>query len=332
MQLDARLDLLTQLQSYMLGNDAGWEAEKEEAYRQNGWFIPQFIDLAVRNIATHLLSNRNLQRWIEKYRIPQMQNNPKSVGIVMPGNIPLSGFHDFLVTFLSGHRQRIMLSSKDDVLLKHLVGKMASRNESVNDLVSFEEMLKGCDAYIARSNQPHGSMEQYLSKYPHIIHRATGATAILSGHETRQQLELLADDVFQYFGQGNLSVNKIYVPQQYDFIPLLKVFEKYNWLVDHNKYKNNYDYQLSLLILNKEFYMTNGAILLTSGKSPISPVARLNYEYYSDEQEVLKNYNPDSGQFLVGTHQAPFGRAQQSVIYELEGPATLQFLLDLSKN
>lgn len=329
MQIAQRLDLLVQLQAYMLGNDAQWQAAKENAYQKNGWFIPQFIELSAKNIATHLLSRNILQQMVSKYNIPN-EGSQSTVGIVMPGNIPMAGFYDFLCTFLAGHRQRIKLSPNDDVLLKHLVEQMTTWNAGVQELVMFDDMLKGCDAYLTSDKKNAETLRKYLSKYPHIIHRTGSAVAILFGHETRQQLELLADDVFQYFGQGCLNITKLYVPQQYDFIPLLKIFEKYSFLIDYNKYKNNYDYQLALLILNKEFYMTNGSILLTESPSIASPVARLHFEYYSDEKTVIDSLaDPGVAQVIAGTHQAPFGRAQQSVVCDQGGAGTLQFLLKL---
>lgn len=329
MQLSQRLDLLVQLQAYMLGNDEQWEATKEKAYLNNGWFIPQFIELSAKNIATHLLSRNILQQLVARYNIPN-ERSPLTVGIVMPGNIPMAGFYDFLCTFLAGHRQRIKLSPNDEVLLKHLVEQMARWNPGVPELVVFDEMLKGCDAYLTTKNKSSEPLKKYLSKYPHIIHRTGSAVAILFGHETRQQLELLADDVFQYFGRGCLNVTKLYVPPQYDFIPLLKVFDKYGYLIDYNKYKNNYDYQLALMILNKEFYMTNGCILLTESAAVSSPVARLHFEYYQDEKTVIDSLaDPGLAQVIAGTHQAPFGRAQQSVVCDQGGAGTLQFLLDL---
>lgn len=323
------MELLVQLQAYMLGNDAQWQAAKERSYLQNGWFIPQFIELAVKNIATHLLSRSALQHWISKFNIPS-QRTPLTVGIVMPGNLPLAGFHDFLCAFMAGHRQRIKLSPNDEVLLKHLVQQMGRWNPAVAELVMFDDMLKGCNAYLTTDKKNTEALRKYFGKYPHIIHRSGSAVAILYGHETRQQMELLADDVFQYFGQGCLNITKIYVPRQYDFIPLLKAFDKYGFLVDFNKYKNNYDYQLALLILNKEFYMTNGCILLTESASVSSPIARLHYEYYDDEKSVIDSLSdPALAQVIAGTNQAPFGRAQHSVVCDQGGAGTLQFLLEL---
>jgi hypothetical protein len=320
MLLAQRLDLLTKLQAYMLSNDPDWQAAKERAFMHNGWFIPRFTDLAIHNIATHLLDSATLAQWADTYHFNGV--SPKTVGVVMPGNIPLGGFCDFCCVFLAGHKQRIRLSPKDEVLWKHLADLLISWDSAVAGYVSFEEMLKGCDAYLVTVNAS-ASMKHYFSKYPSIIRRPGKAAAMLDGTESREQLELLADDVFQYFGQGYLNVSKIYAPRDYDFIPMLKAFERYQYLADHNKYKNNYDYQLSLLILNKEFYMTNGCILLTENKGHHAPIGRLNFEYYSQPGDVL-----DDQPGPLRLVRAPFGQAQRSVLCEEEG-ALLQFLRDL---
>jgi hypothetical protein len=329
MQLAKRLELLVQLQAYMVSNNEHWQAVKEEAYTHNGWFIPQFIDLAAKNIATYLLTRTHLQHWASSYNIPNEQPQQKTIGIVMPGNIPMAGFYNFSCVFLSGHRQRIKLPPTDDVLLKHLIKQLAEWDADVNNLVSFDDMLKGCDAYLATQYKNTNALVKYFSKYPHIIHSKGTAVAVLTGQETRQQLELLADDVFQYFGQGCLNVNKILIPKDYNFVPLLKAFDKYSYLIDYNKYKNNYDYQLTLLILNKKFYMTNGCILLTENPSPASPIARLHFEYYSTADDVIDGLNQPGIQTVAGSHQSPFGRGQQSVICEHDGAGTLKFLLEL---
>ncbi|HEX6181620.1 MAG TPA: acyl-CoA reductase, partial [Chitinophagaceae bacterium] len=284
MSLIQRLDTLARLRMYMLGKDPQWEAAKQKAYQHNGWFIPLFIDLAVEHITSFLEPTR-LQQWLSNYLIPDEQPAPKTIGLVLPGNIPMAGFYDFMCVYISGHRQRIKLSPKDEVLIKHLVQHpMKTFDPKGAAAISFEDMLKGCDAYIATDA---GTLSQYLGKYPCILRSPAKRAAILTGDEPIAQLEQLADDVFQYFGHGHLNVSKLYVPRDFDFIPLLRAFEKYRFLADHNKYGNNYDYQLALLILNKEFYMTNGCILLTEGGSGPSPTARLHYEYYDDPQAVL---------------------------------------------
>lgn len=332
MNVQQRVELLVRLGEYILSNDDSWLVAKEKAYYQNKWFTAEFTDLATHNIAHTFLIRDVLQEWITKYNIPVENREPKKVGLVMAGNIPLVGFHDFLAIFISGHRMAVKTSSKDDVLFKNLVQRLTDWEPVVKDYVMFQEMLKGCDAYIATgSNNSARYFEYYFSRYPHIIRHNRTSVAILTGNETKEELEKLADDVYQYFGLGCRNVTKIYVPADYDFVPLLETFKKYNYLADHHKYKNNYDYALAVLILNKQYYMTNGSVILSENKSIFSGISQLHYEFYSDKQEVNEQLKNNSGvQCIAGQNYIPFGEAQQPCLTDYaDGVDTLQFLLEL---
>ena len=333
MNLQHRIELLERLGQYISSNDAGWEAAKEKARQLNGWFIKEFTDLATKNIADRFLDRNILLKWVKDYSIPNENPNPKGIGIVMAGNIPLVGFHDLLTVFITGNRARIKVSSKDEELVKHLVDKLISWNADVSNYFSFETMLRDCDAYIATgSNNTSRYFEYYFGKYPHIIRRNRTSVGLLDGTETTAELDQLADDVHFYFGLGCRNVTKIYVPQGYDFIPLLKAFSKYGYLADLNKYKNNFDYNLAILILNKRFYMTNNSILLVEEKSPFSPISQLNYEFYSKKEDVLNELQKNNDiQCVVGHGQIPFGEAQSPEVSDYaDGVDTLKFLLALT--
>jgi hypothetical protein len=254
------------------------------------------------------------------------------VGIVMAGNIPLAGFHDFLSVFVSGHRQIIKPSSKDFELIAKMVKMLAQWNPEVNEVVKIADQQKGCDAYIATgSNNSSRYFEYYFSKYPHIIRRNRTSVAILSGNETIADLEALADDVYLYFGLGCRNVTKLYVPTNYDFLPLLEAFKKYNWLADNSKYKNNYDYQLAIMIINKIYYMTNGSLLLQENTGLFSPISQLHYEFYSDLNNVYAQLNNNQDiQCVVGNDNIAFGQAQRPALNDYADKADiLQFLLEL---
>lgn len=329
MNLQQRISLLDQLGTYMRSNDDAWKAVKERASLENDWFTPEFVELACKQIADAFLQKTILEKWTSSYNLPQENPSPLSIGIVMAGNIPLVGFHDFLCVFTSGHKALIKTSSKDKVLLPHLVHKLSEWAPAVAEFVSFEERLKGCNAYIATgSNNSAGYFDYYFRKYPHIIRRNRSSVAILTGEETTAELEYLADDVYLYFGLGCRNVTKLYVPEGYNFEPLLAAFRKYNYLFEHHKYKNNYDYNLALLLLNKKYYMSNESILLVEDSSIFSPISQLNYEFYKNEAEI-KNLlqNNDNLQCLVGRNYTPFGKAQQPAIDDYaDGVDTLEFL------
>lgn len=332
MNLQQRIDLLKRLGEYILSADNQWAAAKERAFRENGWFTPDFIELSVKNIAHGFLNAAGLSAWATQYGIPAVTAQPKNVGIVMAGNIPLVGFHDFLCVLMSGHRQTIKPSSKDEVLIRHLVDQLHSWAPATQSLIELQPMLKGCDAYIATgSNNSSRYFDYYFAKYPHIIRRNRTSVAILDGNETVAELALLADDVYQYFGLGCRNVTQLYVPEGYDFVPLLETFKKYHSLADHHKYRNNYDYQLALLILNKSYYMTNGSIILHENSSPFSPISQLHYSFYQDEQAVAASLSNNADiQCIVGKKWLPFGQSQQPGLTDYaDGVDTLQFLLSL---
>jgi hypothetical protein len=331
MNLQHRINLLGQLGEYILANEAGWQQAKEEAGYQNGWFIPEFVESATRNIGQSFLQKDLLENWIAGYKLPS-PTVPKKIGIVMAGNIPLVGFHDLLCTFVSGHHAVIKPSTRDEVLVKHLAGQLATWDDRVNEMILFSEMLKNCDAYIATgSNNSSRYFEYYFRKFPHIIRRNKTSVALLTGRESRQELELLADDVYLYFGLGCRNVTKIYVPAAYDFVPLLEAFRKYNYLGDHHKYKNNYDYNLAINLLNKKYYMSNESLLLIEEPGLYSPISQLNYEFYHDREKLTRTLedHPDL-QCIVGQDHTPFGRSQSPGLGDYaDGVDTLAFLADL---
>jgi len=333
MNLQERKDLLVQLGNFMASDDEAWQTAKRKAAAANGWFIPEFIDLSIYNIVEQFLGENELQKLIDDYGLEE-NPAPKKVGIVMAGNIPLVGFHDLLCTFITGHYAVVKPSSKDEVLITALVEKMKELNENSEPYLAISERLIGCNAYIATgSNNSSHYFEYYFAKYPHIIRKNRTSVAILSGDETDEELEALADDVYQYFGLGCRNVTKIYIPRNFNFERLLNIFKKYNYLADYSKYKNNYDYNLAVHLLNKKYFMSNESLLLVEDPTPFSPIAQLHYEYYDDLDKLKASLdNSENIQCLVGKTLLPFGKAQTPGICSFaDGVDTIEFLQSLTE-
>jgi hypothetical protein len=331
MNLQNRIDLFVELGNYLEKNDASWQEAKRRASHKNPWFTEDFSSLATGNIIRYFLQKNLLTDWVNHYHLDD-NINPKNIGIVMAGNIPLVGFHDMLTTFISGHRQTIKLSSKDDVLPDFVVQYLYSLDPAVKQYLSIADSLKGCDAYIATGgNQSARYFEQYFSRFPHIIRKNKTSVALLTGDETKEELEALSDDIHLFFGLGCRNVTKIYVPEGYDFIPLLASFNKFIYFRDYTKYSNNYDYQLSILLLNHQYYMTNENTLLVENENLFSPISVLNYEYYQSADQVAAFLNGhEDVQCIVGKGHTPFGKAQEPGLMEYaDGVDTMQFMLGL---
>ena len=331
MNLAERITLLVKLQKYLEEDSKELKAIKQKTFEKNKWFTEEFITLSVSNICRFFLSPDKLNAWINHYHIDD-NIQPQKIGIVMAGNIPLVGFHDFLSVFISGHRQVIKLSEKDDILLSHIIHKLSEWNPEVFDVVKISSLLKDCDAYIATgSNNSSRYFQYYFGKYPSLIRKNKTSVAVLSGNETLGQLTALADDVYSYFGLGCRNVTQLYVPEDYDFIMLLNAFKKYNYLSDITKYRNNYDYNLALLIMNNKRYMCNESIILVEDESLFSPVSELHYSFYKNKKEVLKELKGNENiQCITGEENIPFGQTQQPGLFDYaDGTDTMQFLLAL---
>ncbi len=330
MKLQNRIEILLRLKEYLIADTEEWQSIKHKASIHNGWFTPEFIDLSLNNIIEQFLQEDKLKNWVGHYRLDD-NIIPKNVGIVMAGNIPLVGFHDFLCVFISGHIQTIKLSAKDDILLKHLVQKMYDWEVTIQNHVSFAPMLKGCDAYIATgSNNSARYFDYYFSKYPSIIRKNRTSVAIINGDESGDELEKLSDDIHAFFGLGCRNVTKIFVPEDYDFVPLLQSFHRYKYFADHHKYRNNYDYNLSIQIMNNRFYMTNESTLLVENESFFSPVSQLNYSFYNNMDNVLDSIKSSKEIQCIAGLDLPLGTAQQPGLMDYaDGIDTMQFLLTL---
>jgi hypothetical protein len=329
MILQERIEILSKLGEYLSGNDTEWANVKERAFRENQWFIPQFIEAAVSNITSHFLKKDLLASWADQYQISNLLSNPKNIGIVMAGNIPLVGFHDLLCVFMSGHISVIKPSSKDEILIKHIVSKLYEWDVSIQNHISFANRLNNCDAYIATgSNNSSRYFEAYFGKYPNIIRKNRTSVAVLDGSESEEQLDLLSDDAMLFFGLGCRNITQLLVPVNYDFIPLLNALKKYEGLMEYHKYKHNFDYHLALLIMGGKYYMNNDSVILTPNISPFSPVSQINYYYYENDDQLKELLNNDSIQCVVGNGHTPFGKAQQPSLTDYaDGIDTMFFLL-----
>ncbi len=330
MNIQARIDAFFTLgASYLNEENQGFIEAKWKANNQNAWFLSEFINQAAKQIVDQYLGFDALTNWIQSYPSISNSSTNKKIGIVMAGNIPMVGFHDLLAVLIAGHTAVVKLSSKDTVLMQYIIDSLKQINPDFENLIIVQEQLKNCDAYIATGSNNSGSyFDQYFGKYPNIIRRNKTSVAILDGTETTQELNLLADDMMLYFGMGCRNVTQVWVPAQYDFIPLIEALKRYSYLADQHKFKHNYDYQLALLLMNREFFMDAGGILLSENPSPFSAISQIHYQFYNAGE--TPNLNTVDIQCIVGRQGLPFGSLQQpSLSQYADGIDTLLFLSNI---
>lgn len=338
MQLSERIAALTALGKHMGEQTPQLEQAVHQTCINNLWFTPNSVADALQSIARNYLSEQKLRQWLNGYKVQNMPEKSKKIGLVMAGNIPLVGFHDFLCVFICGHQSQIKLSSKDSYLFPYLASLLIKIDAKTNNYINITHQLKDFDAVIATgSNNSARYFNYYFGKYPHIIRKNRSALAILSGNETAEDLTLLGKDIFQYFGLGCRNVSKIMVPRGYDFPFLLRNLEQYASVMQHNKYKNNYDYYYSVHLLNGMIHFASDFLILLENNTVSSPVSVLHYEYYENEDDLnnklIEQHEqiqcivaaPDlKGNFL------PFGQAQQPELWDYADKVdTMQFLMNI---
>lgn len=332
MNLHTRIEILVSLGNYLTQETDAYQDTQFRAWAENKWFIPDYINLSGKAIAAKMLQKQTLSDIANQYQIPDQQPYPKTIGLVMAGNIPYVGLQDLICIFLSGHKVKIKASSKDTVLLKQLLLHLIHQHPETAEWISIQEMLKDCEAYIATgSDNSARYFEYYFSKYPHIIRKNRTSIALLDGTESHEELDQLADDIQLYFGLGCRNVTQIWVPQDYDFVPLLSALKKYDDYKNHDKYKNNFDYQLTIAIMNNRFYMSNDSIVLLENESPFSPISQLHYQHYDQKEKVIQQLDREKIQCIVGKGFIPFGKAQSPDLTDFpDGVDTLAFLINLT--
>ena len=302
----------------------------------NNWFTPEETRNALEALLVFLEKER-LTQWLSAYHIPEVVV-PKSIGILMAGNIPAVGFHDLMCVLLSGHRACIKLSSSDQVLINWLIKNLVSIDPRFESFVAVEEMLKNKDAYIATgSDNSARYFEYYFGKYPNIIRKNRTSVGVLDGSEKVEDFKKLAKDIFQYYGLGCRNVSKIFVPNKEILITFLDSIESFSEIADNHKYFHNYEYNKSILLVNKEDHLDNGFLILQESKGLVSPISVLYYEIYQKQNELeqLIDGFSEKIQCIVSRNgwfpeSSDFGQAQCPALDDYaDGIDTIAFLKDL---
>lgn len=293
----------------------------------NGWFTETSIRQAFREIASWL-TEETLTSWSAQY--PQ---NPsvKNVAVIMAGNIPLVGFHDFLCVLLSGHKVICKLSSEDARLLPGLVKLLVGFEPAISDLIRFSDRkLEDYQAVIATgSNNSLLHFEQYFAHVPHLFRGHRTSVAVISGNESMEELHALGVDCLTYFGRGCRNVTHLLFPEGYDLNRFFEAIVDLSEVINNKKYGNNYDYNKAVHLMNLSVFLDNNFLLLKESKQLFAPLSMLHYQYYSSTEEATSFLKENEAQIqcVVGWNGIPFGQAQcPSVNDYADGIDTMAFL------
>jgi hypothetical protein len=309
----------------------------QQAQNQNAWFTPQSLEQSLKGIQV-LLDAHALEKWVSHYSFSEL-DQPQQIGLMLAGNIPAVGFHDILAVLIAGHSACIKLSSQDSALPLWLLAQLNAIEPRFSDRIHLEELLKNKQAYIATgSDNSARYFNYYFGKYPHLIRSNRTSVAILQGDESTTEMQALGHDIFDYFGLGCRNVSKVFVKNEEQLTQFLDAIQSFEWVANHHKYFNNYEYNKSIYLVNETPHLDNGFLLLKESADLVSPIGVLFYEVYEDENALMAKLSTLSShiQCVVGNSNLPipgiisFGQTQYPAPWDYaDGVDTLQFLSGL---
>ncbi len=321
----------------VLLNDLFFDAVKLQINRAeefNSWFTKDNVIYALENWSK-LLNRKSLTEWTSSYSLEN--NNPKTVAVIMAGNIPLVGFHDFLSVLISGHHIRIKQSTNDKHFLPLLAKYLEYVEPEFKGKIHFTEgKLTDFIATIATgSNNTARYFEYYFGNKPHIIRNNRNSVAVLTGNESPDVLKGIGEDIFRYFGLGCRSVSKLFIPKGYNFDLFFNAIYEYNDIINYKKYENNYDYNKAVYLMSEFDILENGFFMIKEDPSYSSPIATVFYEYYDDIDSLKLKLKADKEQIQCVVSNSlenavKFGETQQPSLTDYaDGVDTLAFLSQL---
>jgi len=337
LNLDERKQVLVKL-GLQLQEEGLPEKVIHSAIAHNPWFTRENIKRANTEIVDAYLTKKELDEWVAHYALEL--TGGKKVGLLLAGNIPMVGLHDVICNFLVGHLSLVKLSDKDGILIPYLIAAMVELDERAASYFELVERLASYDAVIATGSDTSGRyFKKYFAEVPHIIRLNRNGVAVIYKDTSDASLEALGQDIFRYFGLGCRNVSKLYLEKGFDIQRIFKHIEKYRDLIHHNKYKNNYDYNHALYMMNQERYLTNDFIILRENDSVASRIAALHYAYFEDVQALSAELQNRQDQIQCIISDRPidgiarhyeFGKAQQPGAMDYaDGVDTMKFLCEL---
>ncbi|NOT38603.1 MAG: acyl-CoA reductase [Saprospiraceae bacterium] len=309
-----------------------------KAEHNNSWFTSKEIDRMLDSITKSYLDASKYNSWIQNYNLNSKYD---TVGLIAAGNIPLVLFHDVLCILATGATVKIKLSEKDSILPQWILNLLIDLDDQFSSKIEYVDRIQNVDAIIATGSDLSGNQfKSYFGKYPNIIRTHRNSIAVLSGNEDDSEIISLGEDVFSYYGLGCRNVSKIYVPENYDFEKLLRIWdENFEYVMNNNKYKNNFDYNLAIHILNKAKMFQSLSTLLVESHSLNSRIACVHYEVYKEIPQLIQNLNEqqDKIQDITSSsdisipHAKRIGSSQYPELTDYaDGVDTMKFLLKVS--
>jgi hypothetical protein len=337
MERNSFLSSLPKLKDAILTSPSALDEVYLKSEQNNPWFIRRFLEASVEAILQQFIDPEKCKHWLQAY--PEKHAQAKRVGLIMAGNIPLVGFHDLFCVLAAGQKAVIKLSDKDSLLLPFITDQWIQVCPGLSDSITYAERLDKIDTVIATGSNNSGRyFEYYFRQYPHVFRQNRNGVAFLTGAESMTDLKNLAKDIFMFFGLGCRNVSKIYVPAGYDFSQWNEAIADWSFLGDHNKYRNNLDYNYAIYLINSVPHINLGHLILKEDEAIVSRIACLHYSYYEDSSKVETELDQQRDEIQCVVSASPFSSWEHVAFGETQSPRldqyadgvdTLQFLTSL---
>ncbi|MBK8682501.1 MAG: acyl-CoA reductase [Bacteroidetes bacterium] len=330
MSLKDRIATLAEFGNVIMQRNDELQELMHEIEMHNRWFTKINQEITLDAFANNFLQTFKMNEWVSNYTINESAN--KQVGLILAGNIPFVGMHDVLSVLISGNTALIKQSSKDALFFPWMYNTINEISDVFKHKMVFTDQLKNFDAVITTGSNNAGKyFEYYFSKYPNIIRKNRTSVAVISEDDNDEELFELGKDVFSYFGLGCRNVSKVFLPEGFEPEKLFRIWEDYRFVIDNNKYKNNYDYNRTLLLLNKTPHIANDFFMMVENEELFSPLATLNYEFYNSPVQLQNYFESQAENLQCIVSNIPgnisYGKSQQPELWEYADKVdTLKFL------
>lgn len=295
------------------------------AEEQNEWFGQ--IDVAIDALCRQMLDRDKLIRWLDNY--PNANHTPKRVGIIMAGNIPAVGFADLLYTIAAGDIPVVKYSSKDRVLMEYIVDSLLE----IEPKLTIEQMGADSviDALIATGSDSAAlHFRTMYGDIPTLIRGSRHSIAVLTGGESREDIEALQRDIFTYSGLGCRNVSLLFAPKGFDFTLSVPTMPE--------GYNNNYRHTRALMTMQGKSFTDIGGAITVEGDAlfprHISCINIYRYDSISEVERWIEHNNSRLQCVVSNIEHLPrnvkFGMAQYPRLNDYADDVdVMKFLLNL---
>lgn len=265
----------------LFGKDAHSSAVIASAADGNGWFTEADIRMAAEALRCDMLQADKLCGWLSSYDTHNV--TPRRVAVIMAGNIPMVGFFDLMCVVACGHTAVVKPSGKDRVLMHYIIEQLRDIEPQIKIEVCDDGIadMANIDAVIATGNDnAKRAFKALFADKPQLLRGSRHSAAVLSGRESREQIEGLQTDIFSYSGLGCRNVSMIFIPEGYEL--------KISGGAMNPKLRNNFIQTRALLSMRGCNYVDAGGCLLVEGDDFSSALSVVTVKRYRTLSEVAE--------------------------------------------